>query len=138
VATLEGHTFAIFTLRLSEDGNTLYSGSGDGTIKVWDTASNTCIATLQGHADYVTSLCLYVETNSLIFLSDQKAIKVLDLASNTRTDTIIDAHRDRIYSVALSDSSDILYSTGEQTMKIKDGALDDYAITAWRLIHSWA
>jgi WD40 repeat protein len=126
----------IFTLVLSEDGSRLYSGSGDGTIKVWDTATNTCIATLQGHADYVTFLCISFKTDRLIFLADQKAIKVLDSTSNTSIHTAIDAHRDRIYSVALSDSCDILYSAGEQ--RIKDSNFSDYAITAWRLIHSWA
>ena len=29
--------------------NKLASGSGDGTIKIWDTESGSCLQTLEGH-----------------------------------------------------------------------------------------
>ncbi len=37
--TFEGHSSAVDTLALSTDGNALYSGSDDKTIRVWSTES---------------------------------------------------------------------------------------------------
>ena len=37
VARLEGHTNYVFSLAFSPDGATLVSGSGDGTVRIWDT-----------------------------------------------------------------------------------------------------
>ncbi len=34
--SLRGHTDRVSSLALSVDGKRLFSGSGDGTIKVWD------------------------------------------------------------------------------------------------------
>src|SRR5262249_23174410 len=37
VARLQGHTNYVFSLAFSPDGNTLASGSGDFTVRLWDT-----------------------------------------------------------------------------------------------------
>jgi hypothetical protein len=37
MARLHGHTNYIFSLAFSPDGATLVSGSGDGTVRLWDT-----------------------------------------------------------------------------------------------------
>ena len=39
VARLEGHTNYVFSLAFSPDGTSLASGSGDGTVRIWDTES---------------------------------------------------------------------------------------------------
>jgi hypothetical protein len=36
-ARLTGHTSYVFSLAFSPDGETLVSGSGDGTVRLWDT-----------------------------------------------------------------------------------------------------
>src|SRR5262249_49741369 len=38
VARLHGHTNYVFSLAFSPDGTTLASGSGDFTVRLWDTA----------------------------------------------------------------------------------------------------
>jgi len=35
-----GHTSSVHALAFSPDGRTVISGSGDNTLKLWDTASN--------------------------------------------------------------------------------------------------
>ena len=48
LATLEGHTGEIESLRFSSDYAMLASGSTDGTVRLWDTATGQHIATLTG------------------------------------------------------------------------------------------
>ena len=52
-ATLTGHTDAVISVAWSTDG-TLASGSGDKTIKLWKSETNT--ATLTGHTACVSSV----------------------------------------------------------------------------------
>jgi WD40 repeat protein len=159
---MEGHSLSVRSLCLSEDESRLYSGSSDFIIKAWDTATNTCIATLQGHTDGVTSLCLSFKTNQLISGSEDKTIRVWDTTNlpvfkrniikhdemdseNMNTDcdeeeavgqsvhTVTNAHRGYIYSLALSDNSDTVYSAGGSYF-----GKADLTIKAWQLKHSWA
>ncbi|KAL0008767.1 hypothetical protein SO802_010269 [Lithocarpus litseifolius] len=53
-AILKGHTHGITSLVVG--GNSLYSGSKDHTIRVWDHENWQCIMTLNGHDDFVKSL----------------------------------------------------------------------------------
>jgi WD40 repeat protein len=122
LCSLEEHVKGVRCLIVSKDDNRLFSGSFDATIKVWDTAANTCIATLQGHNDTVTALCLSLKTNILISASYDRTIRVWNTSGNTFIHRIIDAGGGGIYSLALSEDSDILYSDAE----LKD-------INLWRL-----
>jgi WD40 repeat protein len=154
---MEGHDSFVNSLCLSEDGSRLYSGSGDDTIKLWDTSTDTCIATLQGHTNAVRSLCLSFKTNRLISASYDKTIRVWDttnLPANVEDNleeedeeseedevddhsihTVTDAHRDWINCLALSDNSDTLYSAGGNS---GSGGNKDFTIKEWQLRHTWA
>lgn len=46
VANLTGHQDWVYSLATSPDGTRLASGSGDGTVKIWNTADNALLATL--------------------------------------------------------------------------------------------
>jgi WD40 repeat protein len=37
IAVLRGHTSYVWSLAFSPDGTTLVSGSGDNTVRLWDT-----------------------------------------------------------------------------------------------------
>lgn len=49
----QGHTNAIRALALSRDGQTLYSGSRDNTIRVWRTRDGMQLRVIEGHSSYV-------------------------------------------------------------------------------------
>jgi WD40 repeat protein len=49
--TLEGHGGWVNSVAFSHDSTRLASGSGDGTVKIWDAGSGGCLQTLEGHGD---------------------------------------------------------------------------------------
>src|SRR5262245_12123618 len=56
-ATLKGHTDLVYSVSYSPDGKTLASGSGDGTIKLWDVVTGKEQATpLKAHTNWVLSV----------------------------------------------------------------------------------
>jgi hypothetical protein len=49
ITTLEGHNDNIYTCAFSRDGDTLLSGSDDGTVRLWDAQARTCTRVLTLH-----------------------------------------------------------------------------------------
>ena len=70
--TFEGHDSSISAFCYSSDSLTLYSGSFDTTIIIWDLVGDCAIRRLQGHRDAITDL--FIE-NSLFSCSRDKMIK---------------------------------------------------------------
>jgi WD40 repeat protein len=52
LATLHGHVGAVWGVALSADGHLVASGSLDGTVKLWETGSGTCLRTLRTERHY--------------------------------------------------------------------------------------
>ncbi|CAN1839811.1 Zinc finger CCCH domain-containing protein 48 [Linum perenne] len=71
-AKLIGHTSAAVSLRFG--AGRVFSGSMDGTIKVWDGSTFQCIETFKGHEDAVMSLLCF--SNYLLSCSLDNKIKV--------------------------------------------------------------
>ena len=64
----------------SPDGETLISGSGDRTIKVWNWRTGAELRTLFGHTDLVRCLVLSPDGQTLISGSWDETIKVWGVA----------------------------------------------------------
>ncbi|CAN0888461.1 Zinc finger CCCH domain-containing protein 17 [Linum grandiflorum] len=58
-ASLTGHTSPVVSLTFEASSGRLFSGSRDGTIKVWDGSTLQCLATFKGHEGAVMSLLLF-------------------------------------------------------------------------------
>ena len=98
--TLEGHTGPVLSVRVTPDGRTAVSGSGeeaedpqygirfhrDNTVRVWDLASGACRHTLRGHTDEVTSVSVSVAPDGRMAVSgsQDKTVRLWDLASGKR------------------------------------------------------
>jgi WD40 repeat protein len=116
VKTLEGHTGGVTSLVLRDA--TLFSGSSDNTIKIWDLSgsTNTCTATFKGHTGRVCSLAL---TDTTLFsASSDCTILIWDLKSNTCTATL-SGHKDGVTSLLLRDAT-LFSSSYDSTIKIWD------------------
>ena len=55
----------VWALALSADGQRLYSGSEDSTVRVWSTADGAPLQTLQGHTDCVCALAVSADGQRL-------------------------------------------------------------------------
>jgi WD40 repeat protein len=74
--TLQGHTDAVRALALSADGQRLYSGSWDSTVRVWSTADGAPLQTLQGHAGCVSALALSADGQRLYSGASDTTVRV--------------------------------------------------------------
>ncbi|CAD5112670.1 DgyrCDS1892 [Dimorphilus gyrociliatus] len=75
---LHGHKGWLWCLKFTEDGQALLSGSSDRTLKVWNTATSSCVCTLGGHVHRVGWISLYGKSR-LATASLDNSIKIWDL-----------------------------------------------------------
>jgi WD40 repeat protein len=74
---LSGHTDDVFTLAFSPDGQTLASGSWDGTIRLWDVATGRAIG--QGMVAGTTVNSIAFSPDGQTLASDGRPINLWDL-----------------------------------------------------------
>jgi WD40 repeat protein len=76
LATLKGHDDSVISVAFSPDGKALASGSGDHTVKLWDTQTRQELATLKGHADYVYPVAFSPDGKTLASGSMDNTVKL--------------------------------------------------------------
>ncbi|KAI9489794.1 WD40-repeat-containing domain protein [Zychaea mexicana] len=81
VTSLVGHRGSVLALTLSPDQRLLFSCSGDGTIRVWDTATLRCVYLIQSCHDVgdIFSMVYSATANMLIFGNQNTSIQWFDL-----------------------------------------------------------
>ena len=87
IATLEGHTDAIWSLSFSPDGSLLATGSSDSTVKLWNVQTQESIATLEGHRWEVTSVS-FSPDGSLLASESFGTIKLWDVGTQENIVTL--------------------------------------------------
>ena len=129
LATLEGHTKFVLRLAMSPDGTTLASGSGDSTIKLWDTKTYEEMATLRGSDSDIWSLAFSPDGSMLAAGTFRGWITLWDVASRERTGTLA-GHTGWTRALAFSPDGALLISgafSDEDKMKVWDVATGELA-----------
>jgi WD40 repeat protein len=67
--TWRGHASAVSSADLSADGRVAISGDEDGSVRVWDTGTGTCLHALTGHRDLVYSVALSADGQRILSAS---------------------------------------------------------------------
>ncbi|MFD9095690.1 NB-ARC domain-containing protein, partial [Streptomyces collinus] len=97
--TLTGHSGPVTSVAIAADGSWLATGSGDGTVRVWDRATGTCTATLTGHRGQVSAVAIAADGSWLATGSGDGTVRVWDRATGTCTATLT-GHRGQVSAVA--------------------------------------
>ena len=120
----EGHTSSVYCLTIN-DGK-LYSGSSDGTIKVWDCSTNKLITTLTENTDDVYRLRLH---GGKLYSQAHNVVKVYDCSDDTLITTLED-HTGWVKCLEIHDGK--LYTgSDDKTINVYDCS-DDSLITTLR------
>lgn len=124
--TLEGHTQVVQSVAFSPDGQTLASGSSDGTIKLWRVNDGALLRTIEGHFTMVYSVAFAPDGQTLASGSLDKTVKLWRVRDGALLHTF-EGHTDTVNSVTFTPDGQILASaSGDKTVKlwqVSDGTL---------------
>jgi len=129
IMTLGGTQSAGQCAIFSPDGNRIFSGCWDGSIKVWDAANGTEFMSLRGHENGVISLAFSPDGKRLVSSSWDKTAKLWDVESGAEVMTFR-GHDQVLMHVAFSpDGKRIAAAEGGEIIKIWDATTGAEAMT---------
>ena len=125
--SLDGHEWVVQSLAFLPDG-TLASGSGDGTIRLWDMETGDS-ATLGEGLGWVYSLAISPDDGATLASGSMNGmVKLWDVASGT--DLTLEGHTNNVSTVAFSPSDGLLASgSWDRTVRLWDAATGTHSAT---------
>jgi tricorn protease-like protein len=119
--TLTAHNGPVYSLVFSPDGTSFFSGSGDRTIKQWNTQAATVRQTLLGHQNAVGSVAVSPDAHTLVSGGRDKSVQVWNLETGQRLHHFA-AGKGWVKAVAVSPDSQVIANGN-----------DDSTLTLWQL-----
>ncbi|MBD2101495.1 eIF2A-related protein [Leptolyngbya sp. FACHB-261] len=80
--TFQGHEADVWSVSFSPDGQTIVSGSGDGTIRLWDVRGNAIGQPFKGHQATVGSVSFSPDGQAIVSGSTDGTIRLWDVWGN--------------------------------------------------------
>ena len=123
------HNGAIYSVAFSPDWKRLATGSGDGTVKLWDAATGQETRSLKGHLGIVNSVAFSPDGKRLATGSLDRTVKLWDVATGQETLTLR-GHSDIVWAVTFSpDGKRLATGSGDRTVKLWDAGAGRESIT---------
>jgi WD40 repeat protein len=79
---IRGHDNWVVSLSWSKDGQRIFSGSADATIRKWRSIDGGELAVLRGHTYDVASVCLTPDERHLVSASSDCSVRIWDLKTD--------------------------------------------------------
>jgi small GTP-binding protein len=115
-----GHTGPVWCVALNSDGTRAVSGSGDKTVRVWDTQTGRCLRQLEGHTAAVYGVALNSDSTLAVSGSVDKTVRVWDTQTG-RCLRKLEGHTSSVYGVALnSDGTRAVSGSLDKTVRVWD------------------
>lgn len=119
---LNGHTRDVEALAISPDGKFALSGCVDGTARLWDLKTHTCLATLEGHSGPVQAVAFSPDGKTLATGEIYKKLKLWDFDTKKETRTIEDFEGAVLGIVFSADSSTLFAACRDNVVIVIDAA----------------
>jgi len=117
--TLSGHTSPIYYIAFNPNGRYLATESWDGTTKIWDVSTGTCIQTLTGQRG-IPGVAFSPDDKLLATGYSDHTAKIWNVATKTCIQTLT-GHTDNVHSVSFSpDGRYLATGSWDNTAKIWD------------------
>ncbi|WP_293285424.1 WD40 repeat domain-containing protein [Microcoleus sp. PH2017_40_RAT_O_B] len=110
VHTLTGHSERVCSLAISPDGQTLFSGGFDKTIKMWQVSTREELRTLTGHSELVCSLAISPDGQTLFSGSFDQTIKMWQVSTGKELRTLLIDRSPFVNSLPISPDGQTLFS----------------------------
>jgi hypothetical protein len=86
--TLNTHSDCVLSVSWNRDSTKIVSGSGDKTIKIWDSFSGAVLRTLTGHSDGVTSASWNNDDSMIVSGSSDQSVKIWNAVTGVPLKTL--------------------------------------------------
>ena len=111
-AVLSGHTRTVWSVAITPDGALAVSGSGDGTVRVWDLTTGNEQAALTSQAGEVFSVALTQDGTRAVSGGSDGALRIWDLATRLQQ-AVVTGHTGWVRAVMLAKDETLAVSGGE-------------------------
>jgi WD40 repeat protein len=120
IQMLYSHSCLVNSVAFSNNGMQVVSGSGDNTVKIWDTGSGACLKTLDGHTNWVNLVAFSHDGTQVVSGSYDHTVKIWDAGSGACLNTLdLDGRSNRVYSAAFSkDGTQVVSGSNDKTVRI--------------------
>jgi WD40 repeat protein/energy-coupling factor transporter ATP-binding protein EcfA2 len=116
----QGHEGIINSVAISGDGHKIVSGSGDGTVRLWDIRGNLIAQPFQGHEATINSVAISSDGQKIVSGSEDGTVRLWDMQGNLIVQPF-QGHEGTVYSVAISsDGQKIVSGSGDGTVRLWD------------------
>ena len=86
--TLEGHSGTVCAADFSPDGHRVLTGSGDQTVRIWDTATGAPLTTLEGHLGTVNSAFFSPDGERVVSSSHDGTARIWEVSTGATLDRL--------------------------------------------------
>jgi WD40 repeat protein len=102
---IKGHDSSVFSLCWSKDGAYIFSGSGDMTVRKWQSIDGKELVVLCGHTNFIRYISLSPNERRLVSASSDCSVRIWDLKTNQQVG-------DPLFSLAISSDGPYIANAG--------------------------